>query len=256
MHKIPDEEFIQMLTKTQTIQTILPQFNSLINPQQPDTVSATRALRSTDNNVDTKENEIVKDYANAQYYAEVQIGTPSQTFQVIYDTGSSNLWVPEKGCIHCGYKILHGGKNKYDADKSKSFVSDGSPFAIQYGSGAVSGTFQQETVTLANGIHVENQKFASIHDAGGMGIAYAFGMFDGILGLGFDSISVGGVETVFHNAMEQGLVDEGMMRIILRGIFIGFLFPNKHTGESPSMASLWVPTNQDPLMQLSTQEHR
>jgi len=215
MHKIPDEEFIQMLTKTQTIQTILPQFNSLINPQQPDTVSATRALRSTDNNVDTKENEIVKDYANAQYYAEVQIGTPSQTFQVIYDTGSSNLWVPEKGCIHCGYKILHGGKNKYDADKSKSFVSDGSPFAIQYGSGAVSGTFQQETVTLANGIHVENQKFASIHDAGGMGIAYAFGMFDGILGLGFDSISVGGVETVFHNAMEQGLVDESMFAFYL-----------------------------------------
>jgi len=94
-------------------------------------------------------------------------------------------------------------------------VNDGAPFAIQYGSGAVSGTFQQETVTLADGIHVENQKFASIHDAGGMGIAYAFGMFDGILGLGFDSISVGGVETVFHNAMEQGLVDESMFAFYL-----------------------------------------
>ena len=41
-----------------------------------------------------------------------------------------------------------------------------------------------------------------------MGIAYAFGMFDGILGLGFDSISVGGVETVFHNAIEQGVVEK------------------------------------------------
>jgi len=213
MHKISDKEFVNTLTKISTIQTTLPQFNSLIHPPEPQGTSTQRSLRTT--TLHSKENEIVKDYANAQYYAEVHIGTPPQTFQVIYDTGSSNLWVPEKGCVHCGYKILHGGKNKYDADKSTSFTEDGSPFAIQYGSGAVSGTFQQETVTLAEGIHVEGQKFASIHDAKGMGIAYAFGMFDGILGLGFDSISVGGVETVFHNAVEQGLVDESMFAFYL-----------------------------------------
>ena len=38
-----------------------------------------------------KESEVVKDYANAQYYAEVHIGSPKQMFQVIYDTGSSNV---------------------------------------------------------------------------------------------------------------------------------------------------------------------
>ena len=47
------------------------------------------------------------------------------------------------------------------------------------------------------------QVFAEITDASGLGAAYKAGQFDGILGLAFDSISVGHVPTVFHNLVEQ-----------------------------------------------------
>ncbi|XGW28898.1 hypothetical protein V3C99_008589 [Haemonchus contortus] len=43
-------------------------------------------------------NERLVDSGNTEYYGPILIGNPPQTFNVVFDTGSSNLWVP---CVNC-----------------------------------------------------------------------------------------------------------------------------------------------------------
>jgi len=143
----------------------------------------------------------LSDYAEAQFYGPITIGTPPQDFKVVFDTGSSNLWVPSSKCTQISCK-LH---RRYDSEKSSTYKANGTSFEIEYGSGNISGIVSNDVVGLSD-LTVKGQDFAEVVKESGM--AFTFGKFDGILGLAFDTISVGHATPVWYNLVNQGLVDQ------------------------------------------------
>lgn len=141
-------------------------------------------------------------------FSEISVGTPAQTFKVILDTGSSNLWVPSSKCnsIAC---YLH---TKYESSASSTYTKNGSSFEIQYGSGSMKGFVSQDTLKIGD-ITVKNQDFAEATEE--PGLAFAFGKFDGILGLGYDTISVNKIVPPFYNMVDQKLIDEPVFAFYL-----------------------------------------
>jgi hypothetical protein len=93
-------------------------------------------------------------WMNAAYYGNIHIGTPPQTFTVVFDTGSSNLWVPSSDCMSISCK-LH---NQYSSKDSSSFVRNGTAFAIVYGTGQVGGIISEVTLGIGLLLIDDNRK--------------------------------------------------------------------------------------------------
>jgi cathepsin D len=132
------------------------------------------------------------------YFGTVQVG--GQSFNIDFDTGSSDLWVPVVGCKSKGC----ANKNLFDPKKSKSFKSQGKNFSIRYGSGAVSGKLATETVSLG-GLTATGQ-FFGVADT--VSDDFANGKIDGLMGMAYSSINTAHQDTVFDSLIKQKAVSK------------------------------------------------
>ncbi|XP_034627175.1 cathepsin E-like [Trachemys scripta elegans] len=145
--------------------------------------------------------ERLYDYMNAQYYGVISVGTPPQKFTVVFDTGSSNFWVPSAYCISEACKM----HEKFKSFLSNSYQHGGQAFALQYGTGQLLGIAGKDTLRISN-ISIQGQDFGeSIFEPG---MTFALARFDGVLGLGYPSLAVGSALPVFDSIINQHLVEE------------------------------------------------
>src|SRR5690348_14197149 len=77
----------------------------------------------------------LSNYYDSQLYGIIEIGTPPQKFDVIFDTSTGNVWVASGRCKSAACEH----KTRYSSASSSSYISDGSPFSIHYGTGVVQG---------------------------------------------------------------------------------------------------------------------
>ncbi|RIB14126.1 aspartic peptidase domain-containing protein, partial [Gigaspora rosea] len=133
------------------------------------------------------------------YYASITIG--NQKFRILLDTGSSNLWVPNKKCTSDACK----NHKTFDSSKSPTFRPEGKKWEITYGTGSASGITGKNNIQIG-GITANKQIF---------GLANFVDDFftdiesDGILGLAFDSLNTmdKGAPTLISTLIKQKTID-------------------------------------------------
>ncbi|KAF9164280.1 hypothetical protein DFQ26_001625 [Actinomortierella ambigua] len=171
----------------------------------------------------------------------LSIGTPPVSFNVIVDTGSSDLFIPGANCSTCG------GHKLYYPQNSTSAVQLDRRFGIEFGDNSkVGGIAFSETVTIGDFV-VKNQT---------IGVAAQFSAdmtpdqfpTDGLLGLGFESFSTLDASPVFQTLVAQRQLDEPVFSLKLASydseLFLGGTNSELFTGDityTPVVnASFWT----------------
>jgi len=158
------------------------------------------SLISDDVNTDSNEYEVyLQDEYQTIWYGEVEFGTPSQTIMELFDTGSSNLWVPCVGCSNCETTL-------FDPQSSTTSEDEDMTFRITYGTGSVSGSVYKDYVSFSG---ADEKVYTYVECALTEGDNVFQGEpFGGIFGLGWVKIAANDLTPPFMDMIDQGMVDE------------------------------------------------
>ena len=174
----------------------------------------------------------------------ISVGTPPVQYTVDFDTGSSDLFLPGKNC-----DSTCSGHTPYDPSASSTSTDLGTPFSLSYGDGStVSGEQYTDTVTIA-GLTATNQTLGAANEYSS-GFDSSNFPADGLMGMGFQSISVYNAPPVFQSLVAEGQTDSPVfaMKLTASGseLSLGGLNSDLYTGDVT-----YVPVSQQGYWQTS-----
>ncbi|XP_078512429.1 pepsin A-like [Lissotriton helveticus] len=189
--------------------------------------------------------ESMRNFLDACYYGTIAIGTPPQAFRVMFDTGSSNLWVPS---INCNSPACRN-RWRFDPASSSTFKSNNVQSVLGYGMGSVSGVLGNDTVQVGS-LVVTNQAFTLTNAEVNR---FARVPYDGFLGLSYPDMFNDGTTTVFDNMWNQGLIPDDLFSIYLSSygdsgsmVIFGAIDPSYYLGNI-----YWVPVSKERYWQIT-----
>jgi cathepsin D len=131
----------------------------------------------------------------------ISVGTPPVQYTVDFDTGSSDLFLPGENC-----DSTCSGHTPYNPAASSTSTDLGKTFSLQYGDGStVTGEEFTDTVSIA-GLTATNQTLGAATQYSS-GFESANFPADGLMGMGFQSISEYNAPPVFQSLVAAGQTD-------------------------------------------------
>ncbi|KAB0357740.1 hypothetical protein FD754_001896 [Muntiacus muntjak] len=188
----------------------------------------------------------LRNFRNIVYFGKISIGTPPQEFQVNFDTGSSDLWVPSVDC-----QSPSCSKHKrFNPQKSTTFRHLDQKINLSYGSGRMNGVLGCDTVQIGN-LVIVNQTFGLSQNQSSGVLEQV--PYDGLLGLAYPSLAVRGTTPVFDNLKNQRVISEPVFAFYLSSqpgnssvVMFGGVDHTYHKGKIQ-----WVPVTRTSFWQVA-----
>ncbi|KAF8551648.1 acid protease [Imleria badia] len=158
----------------------------------------------------TKRDDISLSEVNSNMWmGTISVGTPPQNFTVDFDTGSADLFLPAKACDN-----TCNGHTRYDPTASSTSVDLGETFKLAYRDGSnVNGTQYADNVYMS-GYEAVNQTLGAAATYSTEFMSPTF-QPDGLLGMGFPSISTFDSSPVFQTMVSNNVVPQGVFSFAL-----------------------------------------
>jgi hypothetical protein len=158
----------------------------------------------------------------SEYYGQVSVGSPPQSFTVVFDTGSGNLLLPSQECVDeacSSHKRFDSALSATalqvaDADHPNQKVgADGSRdvVTITFGTGEMSGVYVRDNICLGNGDICCQANFVAATEESDE--PFSLVPFDGILGLSLPQMAEGPSFSVLDRFVESGVLQEGVFSV-------------------------------------------
>ncbi|KAI6225405.1 Eukaryotic aspartyl protease [Aphelenchoides fujianensis] len=186
------------------------------------------------------------DYANAEYHLRIGVGTPPQVFEVIPETGSSQVWVVDATCdpnaayndcpIYCGESPATcatfcadfccgnstaarpkargdpcANKPLFDRSASATYEATGATFNGSSQLGDVSGVLGRDSFAFGD-LTIPAVTFGQ---ADRLSVSFTNAPWAGILGLGFGRSGFDSQPSVVQRAIDAGLLDAPLFTVWL-----------------------------------------
>ncbi|KAF9146659.1 hypothetical protein BGX30_011851 [Mortierella sp. GBA39] len=138
---------------------------------------------------------------DSEYYGPVKIGTPGQTFNMNFDTGSADIWLASSTCLTTACK----SHRSFNSSSSTTFTLDPAErgFQIAYGDGSYAMGHIGTDMVDVGGIQIRQTIGLATNESAEFEVT----KMDGLFGLSFSSLeSVPGVETFMTNAIVEKAV--------------------------------------------------
>ncbi|CAG8244508.1 unnamed protein product [Penicillium salamii] len=140
------------------------------------------------------------------YFCNITLGTPEQSFRLVIDTGSSDLWTNTPNSTFCENKENGCSvSGTYDATASSSYSFVNSDFNITYADGTgAAGDYVTDTLTIG-GTTIKNFQF---------GIGFTSASAEGVLGIGYTSneVQVGANGDSAYANLPKSMVNKGLIQ--------------------------------------------